>query len=202
MADSIGDTDMGRQGWKNTTASFRKLDVRMMQRKGALLPGAHSTWHWSRGDRPCGSINARADFGRVILSYNHQPFNSDEWTHKEYSVGLEWTRCHFGGERVWFRCPVSGCGRRVATLWGAEIFACRQCHNLAYESQNETSHSRALGKAQDIRRKLGGDPCGDFPPKPKGMHWRTYYRWKLKADDAEDRSWSPLLLRLLAHELP
>jgi len=86
----------------------------------------------------------------------------------------------------------------VATLWGGEIFACRQCHNLAYDSQNETAHSRALGKVQAIRVKLGGEPAGDFPPKPKGMHWRTYRRWRQKADEAEDQSWPPMILRMLS----
>jgi hypothetical protein len=188
---------MGRHGWKNTTGNFRKLDVRMMQRKGALRPGASSTWYWSRGGEPCGSISTRAEWGSVVLSYSHQRWGETEWTRKEYSVTIEWTRCHFGGERAWFRCPASGCGRRVAVLWGSDVYACRYCHNLAYESQNETVHSRALGKAQDIRRKLGGDPCGDFPPKPKGMHWRTYYRWQRKEQEAEARSWPPLLLRML-----
>jgi hypothetical protein len=41
----------------------------------------------------------------------------------EYAVLLEWTRCHYGGERAWFRCPVIGCGRRVAILYGGAIFA-------------------------------------------------------------------------------
>jgi hypothetical protein len=188
---------MGRCGWKNTTGSFRKLDVRLMQRKGALRPGTFSTWHWSRGDQPCGSISTRAEFGSVVLSYSHQRWNDEEWTRKEYPVRIDWTPCHFGGERAWFRCPASGCGRRVAILWSGEIFACRHCHNLAYESQNETAHSRALGKAQAIREKLGGEPGlqHDFPPKPKGMHWRTYWRLKRKADEAEDRSWSPWLLK-------
>lgn len=198
----MGGYGSGRRSWKSTTASYRQLDVRLMQRKGALRPGAYSVWRWSRGDEPCGSISTRAEFGRVVLSYRHQGFNSDEWTAKQYSVGVELTPCHFGGERAWFRCPALGCGRRVATLWGGEIFACRQCHNLAYESQNETAHSRALTKVQAIRAKLGGDPCGDFPPKPKGMHWRIYWRLKQKADDAEDRSWPPWMLKRMARGTP
>ncbi len=188
---------MSRHGWKNTTGSFRKLDVRLMQRKGALHPGACAAWHWSRGTEPCGSIKTRAELGCVVLSYSHQRWNDEEWTRKEYPVTIEWTGCHFGGERAWFICPARNCRRRVATLWGGEIFACRHCHNLAYESQNETAYSRALGKAQDIRRRLGGDPCGDFPPKPKGMHWRTYWRWKQKEEEAEGRSWPPWILKLL-----
>ena len=33
---------MGQYGGKNTTGSYRKLDVRLMQRKGALRSGVHS----------------------------------------------------------------------------------------------------------------------------------------------------------------
>lgn len=118
----------------------------------------------------------------------------------EYQVQLEWTPCHYGGTRAWFRCPAAGCGRRVAVLYGGRIFACRHCHQLAYDSQNQTVHSRALGRTQAIRMKLGGSPSllEDFPGKPKGMHWRTYYRLRAQADEAEDRSWPPWLLKMMA----
>jgi hypothetical protein len=54
-----------------------------------------------------------------------------------------------------------------------------------------------LTKTQAIRMRLGGEPCGDFPPKPKGMHWRTYWRLKQKADEAEDQSWPPWVIRMV-----
>jgi hypothetical protein len=78
-------------------------------------------------------------------------------------------------------------------------FACRRCHNLAYASQSETAHSRALRKTQAIRIRLGGSPCmsEDFPDKPKGMHWRTYFHLKAQAEDAEGRSWPPWIFRML-----
>lgn len=31
-----------------------------------------------------------------------------------------------------------------------------------------------------------------FPDKPKGMHWKTYYRLKLEAEKAEWASWAAL----------
>lgn len=191
---------MARHGWKSTTATYRRFDVRKMQRGGFLRPGVDSIWRWSRNGESAGSIQARAELGFVVLSYRHQAMGSDQWTSKEYAEGLEWTQCHFGGERAWFRCPARGCGRRVAVLWGGEIFACRQCHNLAYESQNETAHSRALSKAQAIRVKLGGEPglIYPFPKKPNGMHWRTYYRLRARADEAENRSWPPWVFKMIA----
>src|SRR6266513_773273 len=35
-------------------------------------------------------------------------------------------------------------------------------------------------KSQKVRMRLGGSPnmLDDFPEKPKGMHWRTYERWR------------------------
>jgi hypothetical protein len=36
-------------------------------------------------------------------------------------------------------------------------------------------------KAQKIRVRLGGDRSGfEFPDKPRGMHRRTYERWREK----------------------
>ena len=47
---------------------------------------------------------------------------------------------------------------------------------MTHNSQYEDRASRLLDRAQKIKVKLGGDAsCMElFPPKPKGMHWRTY----------------------------
>ncbi len=88
---------------------------------------------------------------------------------------------HFGGEQWYCLCPVTG--RRASVLWlppGARCFASRQAwgRQVAYGSQFETPHYRALGAAQDIRYEIGGAflvPLDEMaPPKPKGMHWRSY----------------------------
>jgi hypothetical protein len=44
--------------------------------------------------------------------------------------------------------------------------------------QGREAHDRALLKAQRIRINLSatGNMTEPFPEKPKGMHWRTYYR--------------------------
>lgn len=191
---------MGRHsgGGKNTTAGMLFLDARYLQRKGFLNFGAISSQQWSSRGEPCGSISLRAGEDHVILSYRTRRYD-EPWASKEYPVSLERTRCNYGGSRVWFRCPASGCGRRVAILYGGSFFACRHCHQLAYDSQRETRHGRMLLKAQAIRQKLGGTPCvaDEFPAKPKGMHWRTYQRLRIKADEAEDQSWPPWVFRMM-----
>ena len=88
---------------------------------------------------------------------------------------------HFGGAQWYFLCPVTG--RRVSVLWlppGARRFSSRQAwgRQVAYGSQFEAPHYRALSAAKDIRYELGGKHFvsldGLMPPKPKGMHQRTY----------------------------
>ena len=87
----------------------------------------------------------------------------------------------FGGRQWFFRCPVLR--RRASVLWmppGASRFASRQAwgRQVAYRSQFRTRPFRALPRAQDIRYRLGGEDFmaldGFPPPKPKGMHLRTY----------------------------
>ena len=63
----------------------------------------------------------------MTLIYRSRSGNED-WEDQNYPVWLDWTPCHFGGERPWFRCPAMGCGRRVAILYGGRIFACRHCY--------------------------------------------------------------------------
>jgi hypothetical protein len=176
---------------KDTTSGYLRLDVRRLQRDGLLAPGQGFSRRWLRADESLASINVVTEKDRVILSYKHRANPDENWRGEEYPVSLEWTKCHYGGMRAWFLCPVRGCGRRVAILFGGDIFACRHCHKLAYESQQKGAYRRALSQAQAIRSKLGGsgNMTLPFPDKPKGMHWSTYQRLSLKAQDAESRYW-------------
>ncbi len=182
---------MGRYSSKNTTSSYRRLDIRELQRKGFLRPGGWTSLSWSRNGDAVGSVGVCAEFDRVVLRYRHQRYGED-WKDEEYPIFLDRTPCNYGGERVWFLCPARGCSRRVAVVYGGSIFACRHCYQLAYDSQREAGYSRALSRAQAIRMKLGGSPnmAEDFPDKPKGMHWRTYDRLC-----RQNSSWPPWLIR-------
>src|SRR5581483_5596612 len=82
------------------------------------------------------------------------------------------------------------CGRRVAKLYGpGTYFLCRHCYDLRYSSQREQPMERARERTQAIRVRLGGTAnlTQPFPPKPKGMHWRTYHRLRREAEEAEHR---------------
>jgi hypothetical protein len=124
-----------RRDSKDTTSSFLQLDVRWLQRRGLLAPGRTFSLQWTPENKRVASIRVHTEQDRVFLFYQHRANHEDDCRSEEYPIVLEWTRCHYGGMRAWFLCPVRGCGRRVAILHGSDIFACRHCHKLAYESQ-------------------------------------------------------------------
>ena len=197
---SMGGYGSGRGRWgQDTTSSYLQLDVRRWQRERLLEPGHYFNRQWLVNGEAVASISVRIQPGRVVLSYKHRRNDEDAWQSKEYPVWLDWTYCNYGGRRPWFLCPARGCGRRVAILHGGSIFACRHCYHLAYDSQREPPHDRALMRAQRIRIKLGGSGSLNepFPAKPKGMHWRTYERLRVEADHASDRSCPPQILKML-----
>lgn len=178
----MGGMGSGRRGQsgKRTTDNMRALDVLRLQRDGLLIPGGVFGWSWTRNGETVASIQIRAETNRVVLCYRSRDY-SGEWQQLEYPVYLEWTGCALGGKRVWFQCP-GQCGRRVAILYGGRKFACRHCHKLAYECQRETYDDRAIRRADTIRVRLGWRPgiANPIGGKPKGMHWRTYYRLTMK----------------------
>jgi len=179
----MGGCGSGRSGGKSTTDGMKALDVRKLKRWGSLTPGRSFTVTWSSRGKETGNINGRAETDRVILSYQTRSAGG-EWRAMEYPVYLEWTTMHLGGLRPWFLCPALGCGRRVAILYGGAVFACRHCHRLAYACQRETGDGRAILRADAIRERLKWVPgiANGNGGKPKGMHWKTYYRLRAAHD--------------------
>ena len=195
----MGGIGSGRryQGGKDTTSDMRALDIRRLQRDGLLTPGRVFGWDWIRGGKAVASIQIRTEADHVTLNYRRRN-NGSEWQPIEYPVYLEWTGLHFGGRRAWFLCPAQGCGRRVAILYGGVIFACRHCHKLAYECQRERVDDRAIRRADAIRRRLGWQPGIANPAggKPKGMHWKTYWRLQAQHNDFVTMSLNGMAKRL------
>jgi hypothetical protein len=183
---------------KNTVEGCKSLDVNWLNRKGYLASGMWATVRWTRNGEDSGNISLRAEVGRIVLEYRSRSGGGD-WESVTEPVRLTWTWCNYGGQRPWFICPGAGCGRRVGKLYAAgRYFLCRHCYDLAYDCQRETAHDRLLRKAQNIRQRLGGSAsiAEPFPWKPKGMHWKTYWRIRERSEDAELLSWGALELWL------
>ena len=179
----MGGFGSGRHGGKQCTGDMLRLDVRYLHRVGRLTPGQYFLWQWTRGGEPAGTINIRTENGWVTLSYRQRE-HGGEWQEMSYPVRLSWTPCNFGGERAWWHCPAQGCGRRVAVLYGGKVYACRRCHQLAYQCQREAPDDRATRQADKLRCRLGWEAgiLNGNGYKPKGMHWRTFERMEARHD--------------------
>jgi hypothetical protein len=194
----VGGPGSGRRyRWssKSVAEECRSIDVRRWHRDGLLKPGHWSRGIWSTGDQERAGIGVFVRDGSVELSYTSRSAGGEP-REVTYALALAWTPCTYGGRRPWFVCRgvVNGrpCGRRVAKLYaGGTYFLCRHCYDLTYRSRNESPMGRAPSRAQDIRVRLGGSASliEPLPPKPKGMHWRTYDRLCKRAVQAELESW-------------
>ena len=183
----MGSSSSGRRGGKRTTSDMWALDVRKVQREGGLEPGETFGCTWRRrGGEVIASVDLKMETDRVMLDYQRKV--DGQWQARRYPVEIAWTACHYGGQRAWWLCPGAstgaGCGRRVAVLYGGDKFNCRHCHDLAYKSQRQAPDDRAFQRADQLRARLGWGPGIIRAPggKPKGMHWRTFWRLHARYD--------------------
>lgn len=175
---------------RELTSDYRALDVRRWTREGLLMPGNWFGWQWEIDGEKVASIRISVERQNALRLLYRTRSQGSEWRDMDYKVLLDRTPCNFGGDRTWFLCPAKDCGKRVAKLYGGAVFACRNCHALAYPSQREGASGRAARRCERIRSRLGWgggifDPSG---PKPKGMHWKTFKRLKSEANCAATQS--------------
>jgi hypothetical protein len=177
------------------TETCLSIDVRRWQREGWLRAGQSFPHSWLQEGESAGGICVRTETDAVILCFRFRFPDGCNWESTEQRVPISWTLCNFGGRRAWFLCSAvtegKRCDRRAAKLYlgGSPVFACRQCHDLAFASQLEAVGFRGLGRARKIRIRLGSTPdlFGTFPGRPKGMHRKTYERLRHIHDAAVSR---------------
>jgi hypothetical protein len=168
------------------------LDLAWVRRNSLLRSGQPVPITLSRGGKHRGNnLNALALPDGVRLMYRTRRDNDGAWEDVSETMPYVWTRTRFGGRRAWFKCL--GCGRGCRVLYGGSRFRCRRCHGLTYRSQYEPAYERANEQANKLRKRVGGkgnaftigNTIGieEFPPKPRGMHWATYWRLKERYDE-------------------
>jgi hypothetical protein len=123
------------------------IDTADLRRWKLLAPGAtyragSLTWRRNGEAEPSSSVGYTLTLGGAegVLRLDYRMKESGEAL--DYPVRLVTTRCHLGGARWWFVCPLSvsgvACGRRVRKLYlRGKYFGCRRCHGLAYTSSQE-----------------------------------------------------------------
>jgi hypothetical protein len=171
LGELMGGYGSGKAFGMPTTSDLPSIDLRMWHREGLFCASSKfGLWTWRSAGRVVASIGYEASRAAVVLDYEIQGERI------RYAVPIEWTRCNYGGERPWFRCPDRGCGRRCAILYGGRFFSCRRCLGLVYQSQREDRSTRLMRKADKLRAKLGTEPSEDVEDKPPRMHWATFDR--------------------------
>ncbi len=178
---------------KSETHDSMPLDIRKLARQGLLVPGRMISSNWTVNDRAVASISIQVDIESLVLSYKIKS-TGEVITQR---VAMQVTPCRLGGYRHWFACP--HCSRRVAVLYGAgKYFSCRHCSKLGYPSQKEGQGDRASRQADKIRARLHWEAgiLNGAGGKPKGMHWKTYYRLKAEHDGLLQVSFRDIARRL------
>ena len=152
---------------------YKSIDIAWLRRKNMLQMGHSSTITWSVRGEQTGSIGVARVPGGIRLNYR-QRSRGEEWRDIADFIPVVETVSNFGGRRQWFQCL--SCHSRCRILYGGAQFRCRRCQNLKYDTQYEPPFARAATSALKIRELLGGKGGLDdlFPPKPKGMHRKTY----------------------------
>ncbi len=144
----MGGTGSGRRRWskKPVVEGRLAIDTADLKRWKLLAAGAKTSsgsLRWGKPNEGGSSVSytLMTEGGAGTFGLNYQMGKLPEPI--RYSVGMVTTKCHLGGVRWWFICPLAkngvACGRRVRKLylWG-RYFGCRHCHGLAYRSSQES----------------------------------------------------------------
>ncbi|MBL6985229.1 MAG: hypothetical protein ISR74_06505 [Candidatus Thioglobus sp.] len=182
----IGSGGYYRDSKRATTEGTRRIDIRFLKKSGFLRPNTAGSLSWNNGGAPNGDIRYTMLDDVMILKYRYRHYYSDEWVSVNQDIMLDKTPCNYGGERKWFICP--SCGGRCGILYqSSELFKCRSCSDVLYDSQLEGYLDRLLRKSRKLEERLSEGYTGDIYGKPIGMHWRTYNRLKKAENRIQER---------------
>jgi hypothetical protein len=160
---------------RQTVEAFGACELRVGFATRACQQGVISIYRWFDSGKEVASVGLQR-MGKLLMEVSYLRRDRAGSSPVRCTVRLTTSRCNFGGERFWFRCPT--CNRRSRSIFiVGPPFQCRVCLRLTYESQRERLLARFLSKAYRLRDRLGGSgEAFSFGSKPKGMHQRTYKR--------------------------
>lgn len=188
-----------RGSTRSTCEETRRIDIRYLRQNGLLRPNRAGSLSWTCGGEPSGNINYTMYENTMVLNFRAHGYWDDDWESVQQTIWFDRTPCHYGGSRKWFLCPE--CDSRVGILYGGDVlFLCRHCYRLPYASQGEDFLSRMNRKLDKISNKLEADEYTvvDELWKPKGMHWKTFYRLKMAEINTDERWGNALMARFEA----
>jgi hypothetical protein len=193
---AMGGYGSGRSGGRPTVEDSLTLNLRRLFKTGWVKAGAsiYGTLRWTRvstGEETASigfQSNLGDESGHIQLHWTSTNRWSGEKRQCENSITLATRPQPFGGSRWFFICPGTGkCAAKLHLPSGVYTFASRKAYRLGYRSQRETPRDRSLSRAFALREKIGGEGgIGDYIPKPKGMHLRTFERAMERIYKAEE----------------
>ncbi len=152
-----------------------RLDMRVLRRRGYLVPGAIVSGKigWARRDVCTGTVGLQMELqvahGLLTISYSR----AGQDHHEE--VAIVSTPCRYGGRRYYFTCPTSGARCELLISIRGGPFVSRKAARLTYATQSEDRLARlqtARIKAED--RAFGRKGL----PRPRGARkQRLRSRW-------------------------
>lgn len=131
---------------KQEADSLKSISIFWLKKYGYLKNSKRGGIEWTFGNGNGSSVKIASNleektFERVTFSY----LRGDEQISQV--IDLARTSCRFGGERFWFLCGLT----RVGVLYYYNgYFACRNCHNLTYETRNLGGAWKGAGKIISI----------------------------------------------------
>jgi hypothetical protein len=166
---------------RSYTSDYLDLDIRTLNQRGWLDKTTCQNLLWKRNGKEIASVQflvwTGVQFPSVRLKYKTRT-NGGDWQEMDYEIELDTTKCNFGGERYWFKCPE--CNKRACVLYGGTIFKCRSCHGLVHKSRNESTLDQAIRAFYKKKDQL--DPNAHLSlydsiawlGKPKWMRYKTF----------------------------
>lgn len=172
---------MGRSRQRACLQEGLKLDLNKLVQQKLICPGDQTglhyiSWSYTYTKEPIARGLLSADMANGSIGWLRIQIGD-----LDQKITLQRLPRHFGGGQWYFLCPYRQ--NPCSTVWmppGAKSFASRQTwgRQVAYSSQFQGRHDRALSQAQTLRSSLGGADWAGIdeqdPPKPKWMRWATY----------------------------
>lgn len=106
--------------------------------------------------------------------------------------------------KLYISCPC--CQTKRQHLYVVNnTYACRECLGFHYASQAERPRDRLMRKIRNKRKQLWGENWPEvnsmfahsyYWPKPKGIHWKTFYKAKEEIYQLEKKFWPMVEIHL------
>lgn len=133
---------------KITVEECLSIDTSRLKKWGCFDNYYYGSFNWRIDGEICSKMKAQVDLDNtnLRLMYSQTDRETGKIVDFNYLIRLSKTSCNYGGCRYWFHCPYCGKRKRTLYLYANHKFACRECLNLSYESQNKWGIEKIIGK--------------------------------------------------------